>query len=216
MTAGRDWLAWHAAYDVPGSPLAQRLGVVQGWIRRTLDQAPTGPLRAVSMCAGQGRDLIDVLSGHPRRAEVTARLVELDPRIAAAARQRAAAAGLSLVDVVTGDAGLAGAYAGLAPADLVLACGVFGNISTADIQRTIAGCTRLCATGGTVIWTRSRQAPDLIPQICQWFAQHDFGLAGVSDPGPSWAVGAHQFTGRPGPPLAGERFFTFRQRPDSR
>ena len=84
------------------------------------------------MCAGQGRDLIDVLGGHPRRAEVTARLVELDPRIAAAARQRAAAAGLSLVDVVTGDAGLAGAYAGLAPADLVLACGVFGNI-TAEI-----------------------------------------------------------------------------------
>ena len=89
MTAGRDWLAWHDAYDVPGSPLAQRLGVVQGWIRRTLDQAPPGPVRAVSMCAGQGRDLIGVLSGHPRRAEVTARLVELDPRIAAAARQRA-------------------------------------------------------------------------------------------------------------------------------
>lgn len=55
------------------------------------------------MCAGQGRDLIDVLSGHPRRAEVTARLVELEPRNAAAARQRAAAAGLPLVDVLAGE-----------------------------------------------------------------------------------------------------------------
>jgi SAM-dependent methyltransferase len=216
MTAGRDWLAWHADYDVPDSPLAQRLAVVQGWIRQTLDQAPPGPVRVVSMCAGQGRDLIDVLSGHPRGTEVTARLVEIDPRIAAAARQRAAAAGLPLVDVVTGDAGLAGAYTGLAPADLVLACGVFGNISAPDIQRTIASCARLCAPGGTVIWTKSRQAPDLIPQICQWFAEQDFELAGVSDPGPVWAVGAHRFTGRPAPLLAGERMFTFRYRPDNR
>lgn len=214
MTAGWDWLAWHADYDVPGSPLAQRLAVVQGWIRQALDQAPPGPVRVLSMCAGQGRDLIDVLSVHPRGLEVTARLVELDPRIAAAARQRAVAAGLPLVDVVTGDAALTGAYTGLAPAHLVLACGVFGNISTQDIQQTIAGCTRLCATGGTVIWTKSRQPPDLIPQICQWFAQHDFELAGVSDPGPSWAVGAHRFTGRPGPLLAGERMFTFRYQPD--
>jgi hypothetical protein len=209
MTAGHDWLAWHANYDIPDSPLAQRLAVVQNWIRQALDQAPPGPVRAVSMCAGQGRDLIDVLRGHPRRAEVTARLVELDPRIAAAARQRTAAAGLPLVHVVTGDAGLAGAYAGLAPADLVLACGVFGNISAQDIQRTVAGCTRLCATGGTVIWTRSRRAPDLIPQICQWFAEQDFELAGVSDPGLDWAVGAHRFTGRPGPLRGGERMFTF-------
>jgi hypothetical protein len=27
--AGRDWRAWHDAYDDPGSSLAQRLGVVQ-------------------------------------------------------------------------------------------------------------------------------------------------------------------------------------------
>lgn len=43
MTAGRDWLAWHADYHVPDSPLAQRLAAVQGWIRQTLDQAPARP-----------------------------------------------------------------------------------------------------------------------------------------------------------------------------
>ena len=216
MTAGRDWLAWHEDYDVPGSPLAQRLAVVQGWVRRTLDHAPPGPVRAVSMCAGQGRDLIDVLRGHPRRGEVSARLVELDPRLAAAARRRAAAAGLPLVDVVTGDAGWSAAYAGLPPAGLVLACGVFGNIGAGDVQRTIAGCARLCAAGGTVVWTRGRRAPDLIPRICGWFAQQGFELAGLSDPGPSWVVGAHRRTGPPGPPPAGDRLFTFGPRPGSR
>ncbi|GHD35622.1 hypothetical protein GCM10010335_31060 [Streptomyces galbus] len=32
------------------------------------------------MCAGQGRDLIGVLAGHPRRDDVRARLVELDEK----------------------------------------------------------------------------------------------------------------------------------------
>ena len=51
--AGRDWHAWHNAYDDPGSSLARRLAVVRARIADTLDAAPPGPLRAVSMCAGQ-------------------------------------------------------------------------------------------------------------------------------------------------------------------
>ena len=81
-TPGRDWHAWHDAYDDPGSSLAQRLRVVQARIAATLDAAPPGPLRALSMCAGQGRDLIPVLASHPRGRDVTARLVELDPGLA--------------------------------------------------------------------------------------------------------------------------------------
>ena len=90
--AGRDWGAWHDAYDDPGSSLAQRLAVVQARIAAALDVAPPGPLRAVSMCAGQGRDLIPVLASHPRGRDVTARLVELDPALAATARRAAAEA----------------------------------------------------------------------------------------------------------------------------
>jgi hypothetical protein len=209
MTAGRDWVAWHDAYDVPGSPLSQRLAAVQGWIRVALDQAPSGPLRAISMCAGQGRDLIGVLGAHPRRSEVSARLVELDPHNAAAARRRAAEAGLPMVEVVTGDAAEAGKYADLAPADLVLACGVFGNISDEDVRRTIDGCGQLCAAGGMVVWTRGRWEPDLIPQICDWFAERGFDLLGVSEPPVSWGVGAHRFTGTPRPLRTGGRMFTF-------
>jgi Putative methyltransferase len=207
--AGRDWAAWHHAYDDPASPLAQRLLAVQAWIAAALDQAPPGPLRAVSICAGQGRDLIGVLRGHPRGGDVSARLVELDPRNVATARQLAAEAGLTLVEVVTGDAAQTDAYAGLVPADLVLACGVFGNITDEDVARTIRCCASLCAAGGTVVWTRGRGEPDLVPQICDWFEGEGFELLGVSEPAMRWGVGAHRFAGTPGPLPAGERLFTF-------
>ncbi len=86
----RDWYAWHRDYDEPDTALARRLAAVQDQIRAALDAAPPGPLHAVSLCAGQGRDLIGVLARHPRRDDVTARLVELDPRNTAAARGTAA------------------------------------------------------------------------------------------------------------------------------
>jgi hypothetical protein len=208
VSAGRDWVAWHEAYDHPDTPLAERLLAVQARITEALDQAPEGPIRAVSICAGQGRDLIDVLRGHPRHRDVAARLVELDPRNVAAARQRAAAAGLTQVEVVMGDAARTGAYDGLIPARLVLACGVFGNITDADVARTIRCCTGLCAPGGTVVWTRGRREPDLIPQICDWFAAEGFALVGVSEPGTRWAVGAHRFEGS-SRTLPDQKMFTF-------
>ena len=134
--ADRDWYEWHEQYEDPDSHLVQRLATVQSRIRAALDEAPPGPLRAISVVAGQGRDLIPVLATHPRGADVTARLVELDPRNAEVARELAA--GMSSVDIVTGDASLVEVYAGLVPADLVLLCGLFGNITDEDIRATIS------------------------------------------------------------------------------
>src|ERR1039457_4722062 len=199
--AGRDWRAWHDDYDVPGSDLARRLAAVQDRIREALDSAPPGPLRAVSMCAGQSRDLIGVLASHPRGREVTARLVELDPHNAAIARAAAADAGLPAVEVVTADAALTDAYAGLIPADIVLACGGFGNITDGEVKRTVGCWDQLCAASGTVVWTRGRWQPDLIPQICRWFAEQEFELLWLSDPGAGFGVGAHRFSGGPRPRL---------------
>ena len=73
----KDWLAWHRPYDEAGSPLQLRLAAVQAHIRRALGARPPGAIRVVSICAGQGRDLLEVLVDHPRRADVTAHLVEL-------------------------------------------------------------------------------------------------------------------------------------------
>lgn len=207
--AGHDWRAWHKAYDNPDSTLPERLTVVQERIAAALDAAPAGPLRLISMCAGQGRDVIPVLAGHPRGRDVTARLVELDPQLAEVARQGAAAAGLGQVEVMTGDAGVTSAYTSLIPADIVLVCGVFGNISEADIERTIGCCAWLSAGGATVIWTRARGEPDLIPQICDWFAGHGFELLWLSGSEKKFGVGAHRFTGQSQPRGAAVRMFTF-------
>src|SRR6266568_798880 len=117
--AGKDWYAWHGDYDVPGSVIAQRLTAVQDRILAALDGYPPGPVTVLSLCAGQGRDLLGVLAAHPRREDVVARLVELDPRNVDVARRAAEDAGLSRVEVIEGDAGLTDHYAGLAPADLV-------------------------------------------------------------------------------------------------
>lgn len=183
VSTRRDWTTWHEAYDNPDTPLAQRLLAVQARITEVLDQAPPGPLRAISICAGQGRDLIGALRNHPRRRNVTARLVELDPRIAAAARQRAADARLTQVEVVTGDAAQTGVYAGLIPASLVLACGVFGNISDEDVARTIRCCAGLCAPGG-------RKASPW------WACRSQWACRSRGHTGPSARTGSRESPGR--------------------
>ncbi|MFF5179070.1 class I SAM-dependent methyltransferase family protein [Micromonospora sp. NPDC000316] len=205
----RDWLSWHEDYDQPGSSLAARLVEVQGQVRAALDRAPAGAVRVVSACAGQGRDLIPVLASHPRRADVTARLVELDPRNAAIAEDTARAAGLTGVQVVVGDAASTDAYAGMVPAELVLLCGVFGNVSDADVRATVGHCAALCASGGTVIWTRHRREPDLVPAICDWFAAEGFAPVAVSTPAEKVGVVVHRHVGRPRPLPPGAVMFEF-------
>jgi SAM-dependent methyltransferase len=204
-----DWKRWHEQYDQSDSPLARRLRNVQGRIRDALDQCPPGPLTVISLCAGQGRDLLGALHDHPRRDDVRARLVELDPELAAAARQTARAAGLDQVDVVTGDATLTDHYLDLAPAHLVLMCGVFGNLTDDDIERAIGRCPQLCRPGGRVIWTRHRKAPDRIPVIGEWFAKQGFTLQWLTDPDIMQAVGVHRFEGPAQPLEPGASMFTF-------
>jgi hypothetical protein len=205
----RDWRAWHGAYEAD-TPLRRRLALVQGRIRACLDAAPAGPIRAISACAGQGRDLLGVLAEHPRGRDVAARLVELDPRNAAEARAAAAAAGLAGVEVVAGDASTTSAFSGAVPADLVLLCGIFGNVVEADIARTIALAPSLCAPGATVIWTRHRRAPDRTPWIRERFAEAGFRELGFDAPEGEWfGVGTHRLEGPPARFEPGLRLFTF-------
>ena len=204
-----DWIAWHDKYDVADSWMARRLRTVREQTRLALDGAPAGRLKVISLCAGDGRDLLHVLADHPRRHDVRARLVELDPRNTAAASETARRACLDQVEVVTGDASLIDQYQGLAPADLVLVCGVFGNITDADIERTIGACAQLCKTGGTIIWTRHRAEPDRVPRICEWFDGQGFELQWLSEPDAGYGVGVHRYAGAPQPLRVGTRMFEF-------
>jgi hypothetical protein len=197
---GTHWVRWHRAYEDSDSALSMRLRLVQDGVREVLDHHPPGPIRIVSICAGQGRDVIDVVADHPRRADVQARLVELDPGLVAFARARAAAAGVGdVVEVVEGDASLAGSYAGALPADLVVICGVFGNISDDDIRAVARRMPSLCAPGGTVVWTRHRRPPDLTPSVRGWFAEAEFVEKSFVAPNPYvLGVGCHQWAGGAG------------------
>ncbi|HEX3780056.1 MAG TPA: class I SAM-dependent methyltransferase family protein [Pseudonocardiaceae bacterium] len=208
--AQHNWAEWHRDYDDPGSLLSRRLELVQGHLRAEFDRSPSGEIRLVSLCAGQGRDVIGVLAGHPRRDDVRARLVELDERNVALARQTSRAAGLDGVEVAQADAGITDACAGAVPAQIVVVCGIFGNITADDIQTTVAALPSLCAPGALVLWTRHRRSPDLTPAIRSWFAAAGFGEEAfdVSQDG-FMSVGAHRLTGEPVPLVPGQRLFTF-------
>jgi hypothetical protein len=201
-----DWKGWHAQYDDPASPMAQRLAVVQQQIALALERAAPGPVRLLSLCAGKGGDVLPVLAMHPRGRDVRGRLVELDPDLAAAAR----AAAPPSIEVLTADAGDTGACAGAVPADVLLLCGIFGNVPDEDIARTAAAVPALLAAGGTVIWTRHRRAPDLTPQVRSWFTAAGVAeTAFIAAPGEGWAVGAGVLQ-VPSAPLTGiRRLFTF-------
>jgi hypothetical protein len=205
-----DWREWHTPYADPTSSLSRRLAVVQESLAAALYRAPGGRVRLVSACAGQGHDVIGVLPTHPRAADVDALLVEYDAGNAAAARQAAADAGLDRVEVVTGDAGVTDAYAGAVPADVVLMCGVFGNVPDGDVERTARALPSLCAPGATVIWTRHRGAPDLTPAIRGWLAGSGFTEhAFVAPADVLFSVGTHVLTGESAPFVPGVRLFAF-------
>ncbi len=206
--ASVDWQAWHAAYEDPDSELGRRLALVQEQLRAVLDGAPSGPIRLVSVCAGQGHDVIGVLAEHPRRADVSARLVELDERNVQLARAAASAAGLDAVEAVAADASITDAYFGAVPADVVAVCGVFGNLAADDLAGAIEQLAQLCAPHAAVVWTRHRRPPDLVPHIRESFARAGFSEVAFGD-APPFGVGVNRLEMAPRPLQPGVKLFEF-------
>jgi hypothetical protein len=198
MSPVKDWVDWHRGYDDPSSSISTRLERVRLHLADAISQAPPGPVQIVSLCAGQGHDVLGVLPGHPRQEDVRALLVEFDSYNAAVARDRAAEVGLTHVEVREADAGDVTSFADALPADVLLLCGIFGNVGEADIRRTVQAAPALCAAGATVIWTRHRRAPDLTPRLRAWFAEA--GLEEVAfdalDTDKLTAVGVHRLPNR--------------------
>jgi hypothetical protein len=210
MTAATDWDAWHRPYDSPDSPLARRLRIVQSAIRTELDTTAPRPIRAISVCAGDGRDLISVLESRPDGARVTAQLLEQDPRCVARARASIERARLGKVSVTCTDAGRSDVYRELVPVDLVLLCGVLGNISDRDVRRLVEALPQLCQTGALVIWTRHHRPPDLTPSIRGWLREARFDEISFTAPSDVvFSVGVHRFAGEPTPLMPAQTLFTF-------
>lgn len=208
--ATTDWNAWHAAYADQESALSRRLRIVQSRIREWLDATAERPVTVMSICAGDGRDLLGVLSERADASRVTATLLELDASIASRAARAVSAAGLAGVRVRCCDAGTTSAFAGAVPADLVLLCGVLGNISEADIGRLLGALPQLCRAHATVIWTRSRRPPDLTPSIRAWFAASGLVEQSFAAPGDAeFSVGVHLLASPPQPLLPDQQLFRF-------
>lgn len=210
ITDDDHWLTWHTAYDDPSSSHSRRLRRVQSRLSDALARAPEGPLSLISSCAGDGRDVLAVLDSHPRARDVRALLVELDPTLAARARDGAAQLHDAHVTVVHGDASTTSAFATHVPAHIALFCGVFGNISDDDIRTTVMTLPSLVSTGSTVIWTRHKRAPDLTGTVREWFAEAGFAeVAFDTEEGHSYGVGTHVLDRPPDPFEPGRRMFTF-------
>ena len=145
---------------------------------------------------------------------MTATLVELDPSLAERAATTATAEGLDGVDIRCADAGHSTAYGGALPADLVLLCGVFGNVSDDDVRLTVRALPQFCRSGALVVWTRHRRPPDLTPHIRSWLGVEGFEeQAFVAPDDALFSVGAHRFLGSPVPLELGARLFTFLRDP---
>ncbi|GAB2828268.1 hypothetical protein GCM10022221_28310 [Actinocorallia aurea] len=219
----QSWYRWHAPCDEIRSARTDRLAAVQELLAAALDAAPPGPLKAVSVCSGQARDLLPVLISHPRGQDVSARLIELEPLNASFLYGAVGSTALDRIEVVVADAGLTDAYAGAVPADLVLISGPFAHIGRPDTARTIGMLPRLCAPGATVVWSTYGPAlADLAP-LLESFTAAGFTEVSRASPPPEhrtdptpfatgdpdldgdlfdhapFAAGAHRLTAAPSP-----------------
>jgi hypothetical protein len=210
VTSLRDYEEWHRNYDDPGSSLTWRLRRVQQHLRAALDRVD-GSCRILSACAGEGRDVIEVLRDRPDADRVSATLVELHPPIARRARDSAAAAGLTRVEVRETDAGRSDAYAGAVPAEVVLLVGIFGNIADDDLWRLLAFAPQLCAPGATLLWSRGLDGSDRNDRVRAaladaGFTELDYATSGSED---AAALGVVRYDGPPVELQPGRPLFRF-------
>jgi hypothetical protein len=164
MAETRDYQDWHQSYDDPDSSLSWRLQRVRRYVHDALDRLP-GDVRLLSVCSGDGRDVLGVLAQRGDADRVSGVLLELHPGLAQQARDAAAAAGLSQVEVRTVDASRVDAYRGAVPADIVVLVGVFGNIADVDVWRLIGFAPQLCRPGATLVWSRGRTFSRALPGV---------------------------------------------------
>lgn len=208
----KDWFAWHDNYRTRPR-MRQRLQIVREYISTYLNQSPPGKIRVISVCAGDSRDLIGTLFDHPRASDVSGRLIEIDSRLVEAGRSAAESAGLlNQLEFVCGDATLASVYQGVVPADLVLLCGVFGNVPETEVPRLSGSLSYLCKTNGLVIWTRDlaqdgERRLAMIRECLQESALEEVSFR--MTPTGNMGVGRHRYLGETLPLPENQELFIF-------
>lgn len=195
----KDWFEWHDLYNTDAK-LQQRLQIVREYISYSLDASPPGIIRVVSVCAGDGRDLLGTLENHPRAKDVHARLVELNPQLVERGRAAIESLGLTKqIEFINGDATSSSNYIGAVPADIVIVCGVFGNLTNeAELNRLLGNLSFLSKQGAFVLWTRGHSNGIPYSETVRkflgksGFEEVNFKLTATGDMG----VGIHRYLGR--------------------
>ncbi|MBN3880244.1 MULTISPECIES: class I SAM-dependent methyltransferase family protein [unclassified Nostoc] len=213
----KDWFEWHDLYNSEPK-LQQRLQIVREYISHSLDVSLPGIIRVVSVCAGDGRDLLGTLSKHSRTKDVYARLVELDPKLVEPGRLAIESAGLAKqIEFVNGDATNSSNYAGAVPADIVIVCGIFGNLADeAELNRLLRNLSLLSKKGSLIIWTRGEtkdiRHSDTVRKLLREadFEEVSFKLTPTGD----MAVGLHRYLGEGSALLENQQLFVFSGTPN--
>jgi hypothetical protein len=208
----KDWLEWHDLYNTQPK-LQQRLQIVREYISYSLNASPPGKIRIVSVCAGDGRDLLGTLAHHPRAKDVQARLIELNPHLVERGRATAQLLGLTKqIEYLHADATISSNYVGAVPADIVIVCGVFGNLANeVELQRLLKNLSFLSKKGTFVIWTRGHSHGIPYSEIVRKymreseFEEVDFRLTATGDMG----VGIHRYIGENATKPKQEQLFVF-------
>jgi hypothetical protein len=165
-------------------------------------------MRVLSPCSGDGRDLLPELANSGQETAGTV-LVEQDERLGHDARATARRLGVGQVKIVTGDAGDTASFAFALPVDLLMLCGIFGNVSERDIAATIAATPTMLRPGATVIWTRGSTEPDMRPVIRHWFLDAGFREIAFDSEPQGFGVGVAQLADPVEGRLLPRRLFTF-------
>jgi hypothetical protein len=216
-----DWHKWHNGYD-ENPALKRRLALVRKHLSKCLDRSAPGEVRIISVCAGDGRDVLTTLAVHSRLADARARLVELDPKLVTDGEKACSALELSRhVEFVNGDATDPGSYRPVAPASIVVMCGMLGLVDHPEMPNVVRAMQALCAPGGHVVWTRRldwrrgiRQTKILRNLMAEAGFRHvalnvtSFGALFSRTPRPSFAVCTHRYDGEPVDLPASGQLFT--------
>lgn len=196
-----DWVQFLNGYDL-WPPLQSRLVLVREHLANALMHFPHKPIRITSLCAGDGRDIIGALEGHPRRNDVSATLVELNAELVSRGRQMASSLNMShCICFLNADATLADTYAHTLSADVLLIAGVLGNVRERHEAMLIGNLTRLCRAGAILIWTRgsiSEQNVRAVQRILAHLDKVSFAEITLSETTPEgFVVGSHLFNDQP-------------------
>jgi SAM-dependent methyltransferase len=208
-----DWAKWHRGYD-SWPPLQARLDAVREQIADALSVCSNRRVRIISLCAGDGRDIIGALVTHPRRKDVSAVLIETNTDLVAQGEAAVAHFNLSPhVRFLCADATLSDTYMSIARADIVLVAGVLGNVREADEGRLVQSLRCLCQPGGTVIWTRnvlSRDGEHAVERIRELLNDAGFRENTLTRTAPSgFIVGTYTFHGDSQPLSPSMKLFEF-------